>query len=325
MGAFLADKGHRLFFRLSRHKLKKPSERARCGMRRVLRLGVLLLSPFATTAFTTPAVSNPIEIDIGVSDNLGPSIVEILDRHPDVCAQDDFFSAEWLRTALEFVIACRAIRIGGLDATYTIHNYPNSARTRSELLSGAVAIMVDFPWGDFAEHEDLYRSDAVLRIGDFAKGVYTRPDHTALLKVQTLEELRKFRAVSNETWVYDWAALDRMKIQTFSVAQYALMGRMVERGRVDFLVGEFPGANDLSQYINGFRFIPVPGVKVALPGSRHVAISKRTPHAERIFDAVQIGLKTMRARGLIKKGYQTVGFFNPLIEDWKILCCATEE
>jgi hypothetical protein len=102
------------------------------------------------------------------------------------------------------------------------------------------------------------------------------------------------------------------------------MGTMVERGRVDFLVGEFPGAEDLSQYINGFRFIPVPGLKVALPGSRHVAISRQAPHAERIFDAVQIGLKILRERGLIKKGYQTVGFLNPLIDDWEVLCCFEE-
>jgi len=225
---------------------------------------------------------------------------------------------------VEFVIVCRAIRLGGLEASYTIHNYPNSARTRAELLAGAFAIMVDLPWGDFGMHESLYRSDPVLRIGDFAKGFYTRPDHTALLKVRSLEGLRGFKAVSSKTWVYDWAALERMKIETFSVSRYELMGRLVERGRADFLVGEFPGGNDLSQYINGVRFIPVPGIKVVLPGSRHVTVSKRAPHAEQIFDALQTGLRIMRDRGLIEMGYRAVGFFNPLIEDWKALCCEEE-
>lgn len=291
--------------------------------RSTLRVGSSLLAGLLALSLASPAPADPIEIGIGVADNLGPSpsIVEILDRHPDVCAQDDFFSPEWLRTALEFVIACRAIRLGGLEATYRIQTYPNTARARAELLKGSVAIMVDFPWGDFAAHEDLYRSDAVLRVGDFAKGVYTRPDHAELLKVKTLEELRKFKAVSSEAWVYDWAALERMGVETFSVSTYSLMGRMVEHGRVDFLVGEFPGIEDLSQHINGARFVPVPGIKIALPGSRHVAISKHVPHAKAIFDAVQIGLKIMHERGLIKKGYRTVGFFNPLTEDWHILCC----
>jgi hypothetical protein len=280
-----------------------------------------LLSIFATSAFTVPAAAEPIEIAIGVAHELGPRISGILEQYPDVCEQDDFFSDEWLRTSLEFVLVCRAIRLGGLEATYTIVNFPNSARTREELLTGRVAIMVDLPWSDFAQHENLYRSDAVLRVGDFVKGIYTRPDHTELLKVRTLQELRKFTAVSSDTWVYDWAALQRMEVKSYSVARYELMGRMVERGRTDFLVAEFPGASDLSQYINGFRFIPVPGIKVALPGSRHVAVSKRAPHAKQIFDAVQIGLKSLRERGLIKKGYQTVGFLNPRIEHWKSLCC----
>lgn len=290
-------------------------------MLKTLRIRVSLLAAFLAVPFIAPAASEPIDIAIGVSDSLGPRITNVMEKYPNVCAQDDFYSDEWLRTSLEFVIVCRAIRLGGLDATYTIRNYPNSARTRRELLNGNVAIMVDLPWGEFGKNESLYRSDAVLRIGDFEKGIYTRPDHTALLQVRTLEDLRKFKAVSNKTWVYDWDALERMKIETFTVPEYGLMGRMVESGRVDFLVGEFPGESDLSQYINGVRFVPVPGVKVVLLGSRHVTVAKRAPHAKRIFDAVQAGLKIMRERGSIKKGYRTVGFFNPLVEDWKVLCC----
>lgn len=290
-------------------------------MHRTLYAAALLLAAFVITAPASPAAAEPVEVAIGVSDSLAPRISGILEKYPDVCEQDDFFSAEWLRTSLEFVLVCRAIRLGGLEATYTIFDYPNSARARAELLKGTIAIMVDLPWGDFASNENLYQSDAVLRVGDFVKGVYTRPDHAELLKVQTLEELRKFKAVSNDTWFYDWAALKRMEVETFSVPRYDLMGSMVERGRADFLVGEFPGAEDLSQYINGFRFIPVPGIKVALPGSRHVAVSKRAPHAKEIFDAVQVGLKVLRERGLIVKGYQTVGFLNPHIEHWKALCC----
>lgn len=290
-------------------------------MHKVLLIAASLLYAFFAITFAGPGAAEPINVNIGVSDNLGPRISRIMEDHPDVCEQDDFFSDKWLRTSLEFVLVCRAIRLGGLEATYTIYNFPNSARTREQLLAGSVAIMVDLPWHDFAQHEGLYRSGAVLRVGDFVKGVYTRPDHTELLKVRTLEELRKFTAVSSDTWVYDWAALQRMKVTAFTVSRYELMGRMVEMGRADFLVGEFPGASDLSQYINGFKFIPVPGIKIALPGSRHVAISKRAPHAKQIFDAVQIGLKILRDRGLIKKGYQTVGFLNPLIETWETLCC----
>ncbi|MFZ2101648.1 MAG: hypothetical protein WAU86_13885, partial [Oricola sp.] len=144
-------------------------------MHKVLHICTMLFCAAIGASFTASASAETIEIKIGVADNLGPRITRILELYPDVCAQDGFFSSEWLRTSLEFVIVCRAIRLGGLEATYTILSFPNSARTRAELLEGTVAIMVDLPWGDFASHEDLYRSDPVLRIGDFVKGVYTRP------------------------------------------------------------------------------------------------------------------------------------------------------
>ncbi|MPZ11539.1 MAG: hypothetical protein GEU89_15230 [Kiloniellaceae bacterium] len=323
MAVSQAESCSRLACGIAREKLTKRARRR--GIRKAFRLGASLFSTVLAVSFASPAVSEPIEISIGVSDSLGPSIVEIMDQYPNLCSEEEFFSDQWLRTALEFIIACRAIHLGGLEATYTIVSYPNSARTRAELLKGSVAIMVDFPWGDFASHEDLYRSDAVLRVGDFVKGIYTRPDHTELLQVRTLEELRKFKAVSNETWIYDWTALQRMQIETFTVSRYALMGGTVEGRRVDFLVGEFPGVSDLSQYINGYRFTPVPGIKIALPGTRHVAVSKLAPHAKEVFDALQVGLAALHYRGLIRKGYRSVGFFNPLVEDWKILCCETAD
>jgi ABC-type amino acid transport substrate-binding protein len=154
------------------------------------------------------------------------------------------------------------------------------------------------------------------------KGIFTRPDHAALLNISSAEELRKFTAVSSKSWLYDWAALERMGVETIHVPQYLQMGEMVASGRADFFVGEFPGADDLSQYIDGKRYIPVPNVKIMLTGSRHIAVSKRVEHSKQVFDALQAGLDIMRERGLILKGYRTSGFFNPLIEDWKVLCCA---
>lgn len=267
------------------------------------------------------AATDPVEIKIGVSDNLAPSITRILEQYPDVCATDEFYSNAWLRTAAEFIIVCRAVRLGGLNATFSIQDFPNSARTRAELLRGASTIMIDLPWGDFSADESLYRSMSVLKVGDFVKGIYTRPDRSDVLGAKTVEDLRKFTAVSSKTWIYDWDALERMKVRKHAVPRYELMGKMVENRRADFLIAEFPASKDLSQYINGVRFVPVPGIKVMLLGSRHVAVSKRAPHAAQVFDAVQKGLAIMHETGLIKQAYRAVGFLNPRVETWEVVCC----
>jgi hypothetical protein len=133
-------------------------------------------------------VAEPIEISIGVSDNLAPDIVRAMKQHPNACAQDDVFSTDWLRTTLEFFIVCRTIRIGGIEATYSFNNYPNSARTIAEMKKASFMIMVDLPWKKYTQDESLYQSVAVLKVGDFVKGIYTRPDHGSLLKVKTLEK-----------------------------------------------------------------------------------------------------------------------------------------
>jgi hypothetical protein len=290
-------------------------------MPKILRILPLLFITLVTISMATSADAEPIEISIGVSQNHTPAITKIMKEFPNVCAEDDFFSADWYRISLEFFLVCRAIRIGGIEATYSFKDYPNSARTRAELKKGSTMLMVDLPWGQFSEDESLYKSIEVLKVGDFVKGIYTRPDHTELLKAKTLEELRNFIVVSNKTWIYDWDALERMKVKKLSVSKYDLMGRMVVTGRADFLVAEFPGTDDLSQYIDGVKFIPVPGLKIALLGSRHVAISKKFPKSKLVFEAIQVGLKSLRKRGLISKGYRVTGFSSSLIKDWRIICC----
>ena len=137
----------------------------------------LLVSVFSAIVFAPPAVARPIPISIGVSDNLASDIIRAMKKHPNVCAQDDFFSTDWLRTTLEFFIVCRAIRIGGIEATYSFENFPNSRRAIREMKRGSFLIMADLPWKKFTQDESLYQSVAVLKVGDFVKGIYTRPDH----------------------------------------------------------------------------------------------------------------------------------------------------
>lgn len=113
--------------------------------------GLLLVIAVAATCSLSPipkAVgADPLVILVGVADDLAQRIHDTIEKYPRVCMEDDFFSAEWLRTTLEFVLLCRAVRLGGLEATYRLVSFPNSARTRVELMKGSVMVMVDFPWG----------------------------------------------------------------------------------------------------------------------------------------------------------------------------------
>lgn len=281
-----------------------------------------MLFAYAAAAVMPQAHAAPVEIEIGVSGNRAHLILQTMERRPDVCAVDDYFEPDWDRFELEFYIVCRAIRIGEFEATYTFQDYPNYARATAELSKGSYMIMIDLPWDDICQDkESQYCSIAVLPGGDFEKGIYTRSDHQAVLKIRTLEELRRFTAVSTDTWVYDWAALERMKIEVHSVPKWVHQLRMVRYGRADFMLEEFSAAEDMSYFIEGARFVPVPGVKIVFSGSRHAVVSKRFSHSKAVFEALQIGLKSLHDRGLIEQGYTSIGFTNPRVKDWKVLCC----
>ena len=275
---------------------------------------------FVIVLFTLPAVAEPVEISIGVAGKYVPEIVKVMKLHPNVCAEDAPFSPDWFRTVLEFIIVCRAISSGGIDATYSLVSYPNAARAKAELIKGHVMINIALPWKRFQD-ESIYQSSAVIRVGEYIKGIYTRPDHIALLNVKTLKELRAFTAVCDKNWFYDWGALERMGVNKISAPTWSQMGKMVKGGRADYLLSEFTGNDGLSRYIDNTRFIPVPGIKIILQGSRHVTVSKKFPHSKEVFDALQIGLKNMHNRGIIKKGYRVSGFSSPLVDDWKVICC----
>ncbi|MEI8633212.1 hypothetical protein P4S72_16555 [Vibrio sp. PP-XX7] len=269
---------------------------------------LLILLFCMITSWSQPTSATPIEVTVGVADHLAPRVINTWKQHPDACEQDDYFSEKWLRTTLEFFLLWSCNTTGGVDATYKFKTYPNSARTRTELKKGSVMVMIDFPWGSFADDESLYKSSVVLPVGSFVKGLYTRPDRTDVLSVKTLKQLQSFVGVTNQTWVYDWAAMDELGVKKFHVSKYILMGRMVAHQRADFFIGEFPGNKDLSQYIEGIQFVPVPGVKVILRGSRHIALSKKVAHSEEVYHAIQTGLEIMRKRGILLRGYQTSGF-----------------
>lgn len=282
----------------------------------------VLLSACMAAAIALPAAAEPAEISIGVSGNRAHLILQTMERRPDICAVDDYFEPDWDRFQLEFYFVCRAIRIGGFEATYTFQDYPNFARATTEILKGALMIMADLPWSSFSEgKKSIYRSIPVLRAGDFEKGIYTRLDHKEVLEARTVEELRQFTAVSTKTWFYDWAALEQMKIETQNVPKWVHQQRVLKSGRADFMLEEFSAAEDLSYPFKDTRFVPVPGLKVVLGGSRRAVVSKWFPHSKAVFDALQIGLKNLHDRGLIEQGYTTIGFINPRVKDWKVLCC----
>lgn len=221
----------------------------------------------------------------------------------------------------EMLLVCQALYIGGIKPIFEFEKVNNYARLLTHVTAGKILLMMESAWLRDADLSNVFVSTALLEKGEFEVGIFTVPGHKELLKVRTLEDLRKFKAISNKNWVVDWETLGHMQVKKYDVSRYQLMFRMVDAGRGDYMLNAFSMLPDMSQISEKVKLIPVPNIKIGLKGSRHILVNKSLPNAEEVFKALQMGLKVLRENGTITRAYKESGFLHPKVRDWKKLCC----
>lgn len=224
----------------------------------------------------------------------------------------------------EMLLICQALHLGGITPVFEFQKFNTYARLLRQVSNGELLLMMESVWKRDADPSKVFISDPILRTGEFEVGLFTMPGNTELLKVRTVEELRKFKAVTNKNWAVDWETLTFMGIEKINTPMYPLMFKMVEAGRADFMLEAFSVLPDMSQTTEGIKLIPVPNIKIGLKGSRHIVINKELPNGQKVFDALQVGLKILRENGAITKAYQESGFLHEKVRDWNKLCCEDE-
>jgi ABC-type amino acid transport substrate-binding protein len=184
---------------------------------------------------------------------------------------------------------------------------------------GDVTMTAETIWLTEINSSAFFISDPVVARGEFEEGFFVKPDDVAIKKVKTLDELRKYRAVSNENWIHDWMALKDMKIDAVSSPTQEQIFKMIYARHADFTMQNFTTAKDLGIEVGGIYLVPIPGIKIAFMESRHFVISKKAPDAEKLYKALQSGLKKMRSNGTIKRALVESGFLNLRVKNWKKL------
>ncbi|AFU98083.1 hypothetical protein [Simiduia agarivorans] len=226
------------------------------------------------------------------------------------------------RDVVEVILVQRALREGGV-AEADLRPMDGYLRILQQLAEGKVALsgtsVWDFDARDMVEH--LWVSSPLIRRGEFVVGVYTRAGHPILSQPQDLSALTQYTPVTSRNWKMDWSLLEQMG---FSRIQYASswesMVRMVLAGRADIVLAPFPQGNDLRIVAEDGRYlVPVPGIKVAFPAERVIAVAKNYPSADATFSALQKGLKILREQGEIERAYTQCGFFNPAVAAWTLI------
>ncbi|HEX9048324.1 MAG TPA: hypothetical protein VF988_14960, partial [Verrucomicrobiae bacterium] len=224
------------------------------------------------------------------------------------------------RQTVELILQMQALKAGGVDPEIELISAPNLERALVEVEVGRVDLTAETMWDREINETVLFKTDAVLRDGDFQKGLYVMPGNDRALKATSLEDVHNLVGLTVATWAHDLDTLHDLGAKSIEKAPTSEnMFLMLQKKRADFTLLEFSAKADLSTELAGVTLVPVPNCKVILRGSRSWVVSKASPHAQQIYDALVKGEKILRDQGRIERAFQESGFINGKVSTWKRL------
>lgn len=226
------------------------------------------------------------------------------------------------RDVIELVLLQQALDLGGFKDKVTLRPENSYLRILKLVADGKVALSGALMWREdikpYASH--LFKTKAVVKEGEFIAGLYTRADNQLALQANTLEKISQLSAASNRHWNADVKTLAELGIKNIYFSTYWVqIVRMVVANRADVTLAPFQVNPDMKVMVDNLELVPIPGIKVALPGSRHWPVSKNHPKGEEIFAALVRGIEELERKNIIQRAYEECGFFHPQVTNWTLL------
>ncbi|WP_062063638.1 hypothetical protein [Cellvibrio sp. OA-2007] len=226
------------------------------------------------------------------------------------------------RDVIEIVLLQQALHLGGFEGKVVLRPENSYLRVLKLIQDGQVPISGALMWrNDIKPYaKALFKTQALVHEGEFIAGLYTRASNTRALAATTLEQIRQLSAASNDHWQADIATLKSLGIKKIYYATYWVqIVRMVVAGRADITLAPFQSNPEMKVQVENLELIPIPGVKVTLPGSRHWPVSKKHPRGQEIFTALKKGIALLEQQNTIQRAYEECGFFHPRVKEWTLL------
>lgn len=258
-------------------------------------------------------------IDIVIAPDDEKDIALLLDGR-EYSALTRYSGASSRRNVVEIILFIQALELGGsaMKPRFIVEeNYKRMLRIAGNGV--AVAVGSSIWWSDI-DHDSFHISPPLLKHGESVVGLYTSPKNEQALRASSLAEVQQLRAVSNQNWPADWTLLQSLGVASLHHARnWHLMFDMVSKKRVDFMLSRFSDREDLGIEYDRRRLLPIPGLAIVLPGSRHWVVSKSHAQGIDTFSALIKGMALLNKRGRIRQAYFDSGFFTPKVKGWQLL------
>lgn len=225
------------------------------------------------------------------------------------------------RDVIDGVLFVQALRLGGITDKVEFAAIGTYKRILHSIASGQVVSGAQTNWGqDTLNQSSLLNTQPLVREGEFVVGIYTSPDNAKALKAKSVEDIQQLSAVSNKHWRNDWKYLKQLDIKPlYNAIYWEQMVKMVASQRADFTLAPFQPSHNFQLYFDRLVLVPIPNLKVALPGTRHWSVSRKHPDGIRVHQALEKGLQVLRSEGRITRAYTESGFFTAEVASWSQL------
>lgn len=285
-----------------------------------------LLRVQRSAAGAAAGADGSIKLRIAVSSLVADSLAKWTQQTP--AAQIDRFDSPYAnRPTVDLVLQLQALAAGGLEFDYELSVHPNHGRAMAEVQQGYNDLTAETVWeSEIARNADaILSSHAVIQDSEFEKGLYVLPSNKRLLEAKLPEAFSEFVGATVFNWSVDLRLLENLGLRRIEKTSKAeTVFQLIRDGRADFALLEFASTPDMGIDNGGVRLIPVPQCKVALPGGRAWIVSKHSPHAAALVQALDRGIARLRQEGRIERAFRECGFFHPKVTRWKRLSAVQE-
>ncbi|WNO11590.1 hypothetical protein [Teredinibacter sp. KSP-S5-2] len=271
------------------------------------------LACFLSLPLTTHASENPTLIV--TYPDIYNDYLEFLDGRSPISITE-YSGEKSRRDVVELILIQQALHLGGYQHPIAFKLEAFYNRVMHLLDKGGVAAGASTTWDKDANKHRYYVSEPIIRRGEFVAGLYTKTEKANDFE-PTQKNIKALTAVSNELWQVDWSALETLGMnKLYTTSEWPSMVRMVWYGRVDVTLAPFQPNDDMSVTFENMRLVPIQGVKVVLPGTRHWLVSKAHPQGKKVFSALEEGIAKLREQGTIARAYRESGFFDHRVDNW---------
>lgn len=260
--------------------------------------------------FLLSAVAAAEQIDIYIRDDVYEDYLKFVDGR-DVLSITEFNSPYLRRDVADMVVLQQALALGGFTNKFNYIPGKVNFRNTKMLETGELLLSFDSYWLTDAKTivEKIYISDPVIIKGQYLAGLFASPNNQKVFAVKSVQQLAKLTAVSTPKWQTDWQTLSTLPLkQLVREDEWLSQARMVHMQWVDFMLMPLFNAPDGNYQLEKIHLKMVPKLAVLLNDSRHFVISRNHPQGKAAFDALNAGLKQLRASGKIELIYTKAGF-----------------